>query len=591
MGLPTLRKSKSVLRSALKLYRRKKSKLSESTIEELRDALNALQNEILKKDREKAADLALHVKELASVHLKKNVFDYLRDLFTGLILALFVAILIRQLWFEFYEIPTGSMRPTFEEKDRVVVSKTTFGINIPFNTGHFYFDESLTKRSGIFIFTGRDMDIRDVDTLYFWIFPGKKQFVKRMMGKPGDTLYFYGGQIYGIDRDGNDISDKLQPHSLKYVDHVPFISFEGKALTPRTQYGGIHSPVILHQMNEPVARLSLSSQNRIDGEMLSPYDSVPTYGDLWGFKNYAMARLVTEGDQIFLELTHDPNFENAKLEKDIYGRLRPVLGTFKSRLPVDETALKHIQEHLYTARFIVKNGHAYRYGSTPTPLYAPKMSGIPDGTYEIIDGTIYKIHWQGVRTKVAQDHALHQADTPLLITLFNLGIEFDTRFDSSLIHPSRFSYFKEGDLYVMGGKIFDKTDRALQTFVAEEKKLVSESTPRAPYFPFIDHGAPKDAAFIKQYGVKIPEKTYLALGDNYAMSSDSRDFGFVPQGNLRGSPTFIFWPPGSRFGRPPQSNYIYFNVGCIVIWILAGIGFIFWQRHHRKHHRLPLEIN
>ena len=66
----------------------------------------------------------------------------------------------------------------------------------------------------LLVFTGENMDIRDVDTMYFYIFPGKKQYVKRLMGKPGDLLYFYGGEIYGIDGDGKDITSELQIEQL-----------------------------------------------------------------------------------------------------------------------------------------------------------------------------------------------------------------------------------------------------------------------------------------------------------------------------------------------------------------------------------------
>ena len=155
------------------------------------------------------------------------------------------------MWFELYEIPTGSMRPTLEEKDRLVVSKTAFGINIPLKRGHFYFDPNLIHRNQTVIFTGAGMDIHDVNTVYFYLFPGKKQFVKRLIGKPGDLLYFYGGQIYGIDKNGNDISNELNPPSLARIDHVPYIYFNGRMEVPAKPTGGIYSPITIRQMNIP----------------------------------------------------------------------------------------------------------------------------------------------------------------------------------------------------------------------------------------------------------------------------------------------------------------------------------------------------
>lgn len=82
------------------------------------------------------------------------------------------------------------------------------------------------------------MDIHDVNTIYFYLFPGKKQFVKRLIGKPGDILYFYGGQIYGIDKDGNDISKELNPEFLSKIDHVPYIHLNGKMEIPAKPTGG-----------------------------------------------------------------------------------------------------------------------------------------------------------------------------------------------------------------------------------------------------------------------------------------------------------------------------------------------------------------
>ncbi len=47
----------------------------------------------------------------------------------------------------------------------------------------------------------------------------------------------------------------------------------------------------------------------------------------------------------------------------------------------------------------------------------------------------------------------------------------------------------------------------------------------------------------------IPAKNYFALGDNSYHSSDSRDWGPVPQDNLMGRGVFVYWPFGSHWGR------------------------------------------
>ena len=46
----------------------------------------------------------------------------------------------------------------------------------------------------------------------------------------------------------------------------------------------------------------------------------------------------------------------------------------------------------------------------------------------------------------------------------------------------------------------------------------------------------------------IPEGFYFAMGDNSYQSSDSRDWGPVPEDNLMGCGLFVYWPFTSHFG-------------------------------------------
>ncbi|MBS0627828.1 MAG: signal peptidase I, partial [Verrucomicrobia bacterium] len=239
------KKCTHVLRQSFHRYTKKKNTLNETEKNTVEYHLKALQTALLQKDTKTAKQEALALEKLIESLLPKSSFEKIRNTVLGLGVALCFAVLIRLVWFELYEIPTGSMRPTLKEKDHLIVSKTTFGINIPFSTGHFYFSPDLVKRNGIFVFTGQNMDIRDVDTRYFYLFPGKKQYIKRLMGKPGDTLYFYGGLLYGIDKEGKDITAELQPSRLDRIEHVPFLQFEGKVNTPTYPTNGIYSPIVL----------------------------------------------------------------------------------------------------------------------------------------------------------------------------------------------------------------------------------------------------------------------------------------------------------------------------------------------------------
>lgn len=619
-----LKKAKKILFSVYHRYQKKKKGLEPPQAEAVKKDLLALQSAILQKDALKAVELGHVAQNTAQKYLKKNIFEQVRDFTLGLGGALLIAVLIRQVWFELYEIPTGSMRPTFKEQDRLSVSKTDFGINTPLSPGHLYFNPALIKRNNIVIFTVEDMDFRDGDTVYFYLFPGKKLLVKRLIGKPGDTLYFYGGKIYGVDEQGNDISSELQLSELDKIDHIPFMTFEGSRVstTPST-IPGIFSPVVISQMNEPIARLYALNHNQAKGELLPKLqvqDPQLRYRDLWGIKNFAMARLLTkeqvrvltdqdpaqmEEGVLYLELKHNPSLSQAKIGTDEYSRMRPLISVSTSIIPLSEAQLKTLMSNLYTSRFVAHNGYLYRYGVDPekymTQALFPYFPVIPNGTYEFYYGKAYQVKWQGITSELPPTHPLYRFDPKQIQLLFNMGMEFDNRFNpqskEQYLAPARYAYFRDGDLYVMGASLLKKTDQTLLNFIDREKKRQVASHAPNIYNAFIDLGPPLspdgtlDVAFIQKYGLKVPSKSYLCLGDNHAGSADSRDFGFVPEDNLRGGPVFIFWPPGSRFGIPNQPGYLFLNVGRVVIWGLAAIGFGSWYYVHRKRHRLPLDLD
>lgn len=597
--LYSLRQSKRCLIQTYHLYKKKKQKLPLDIRTEIESSLTILQNAILQKDRAQADLLAKKMKSFDLTYLKKGSFDYFRDVVVGVGIALIIALLIRQMWFELYEIPSGSMRPTFKEKDRLIVSKTDFGINVPLKTKHIYFDPDLVKRNSIVIFTGENMDIYDVDTMYFYLFPGKKQYIKRLLGKPGDTVYFYGGRIYGIDKEDKDITQELQLSSLEKIEHIPFINFQRKV---ELSHKNSHS-LVFYQMNEPVAEFDLQ---KCQAKMLSPPASsaVTTYNDLWGFKNFGMARLLSleelkefhldsevPNGVLYLEIKHHPSVHSVQLVKDEYTNLYPKIHLSTSIIALQESHLKKMMENLYTARFTVKNNKVFRYPHTFSEKkpFAPLFADVPDGCYEFYHGKAYRISWQGITQELPPSHPLYKYSPQNVQLLFNLGIDWDNRFlnekKDQRLTPARYAYFRNQDFYLMGAPVLKHDDPVLAAFVAKES---SSST------PFIDYGPPLlkdgslDIAFIKKYGLTIPLKMYLVLGDNHAMSSDSRDFGFVPEDNLKGSPSWIFWPPGSRWGRPNQPMYPWISPPNLIVYSFGALGLIFCLYYWIRKNKLPI---
>ncbi len=617
----SLRKSHAIFRHITHLYKRKKKYLSDHDKNIIRSKLEKLQKLLISHHQENASDQAQNIETWANIHLKKTFFDKARSFIFQIILALIIATLIRSMWFEFYEIPTGSMRPTLQEKDRLMVSKTTFGLNIPLKKAHFFFDPHLVTRLGIVVFTGQDLDMQDVNTRYFYLFPGKKQLVKRLIGKPGDTLYFYGGQIYGIDEQKKDISQKLQLKMLSHIEHIPFINFYGRILFPKNPTHGFYTPLIFSQMNQQIAKIQVTPLGHVKGELLPPYkDKIEDYFDLWGFKNYGMARLLTKEEALlladspsskkqtasyFLQIFHHPSIKHPLIQQDAHGRLYPTPSTNQTLLPLTENHLKTLQKNLYTARFVVKDEKVARYGSSikasRTCETCPSLKQVPDGTYEFYQGKAYQILFGGITKELPSKHPLYRFDFKQIQTLYNLGIEWLTYYEpqnkNKTLLPSRYVYYKEGNLYAMGAILMKRQDPTLARFI-EKESLKKENAPSYhPYHPFVD--SPPlfktkdqiDPAFLKKYGILVPSKEYLVLGDNYAMSGDSRAFGFVPEDNLRGSPSFIFWPPGSRFGFLLQPSKPFFILPNLIIWTLFGLIIIAWIYYYIKYRKLPIKLD
>lgn len=594
-----------------RLYSRKAKTLDQYTKGSIQSYLTALRSAILQKDSVEAKKMAEELEQASRRLMPKTSFDKVRDFLGGIIFALFIAVLIRTMWFELYTIPSGSMRPTLKEEDYLVVSKTDYGINIPLQEAHFYFDPSLVQRGAIVVFNGANMDIADADTTYFYLFPGKKQFVKRLIGKPGDTIYFYGGDVYGVDVAGNE----LDLSEVNRIEHIPFIRFDGKVETPNGAKNGVFSSVIFHQMNQPVAKLGISPIGTISGEI---FGGKTHYSDLWGMRHFAMSRLLTKvqvekiypGQQLeegllYLELTHHPTLQGAQITRDEYNRLRPELALSTSIIPLQQRHLEAISQHMTTCRFSVKNGVAWRLGWNPKELaaYLPRLPGIPDGTYEIQNGKAYKLPFpnipilgiftNGVATELAPDHALYRQDPEMIQKLYDLGIEFLNQYlpvsKGQRASPSRYAYFKNQNLYLLGAPVILKEDPALINFHKREQQKQSISTSINPYFPFKDEGVPSREEILKN-GIKIPEKMYLALGDNHAMSADSRQFGFVPEDNLKGGVSFLFSPPGPRWGRAPQAPQPHATFPNIAIWTAFIITAVAASFYYQRKLKQPLKF-
>jgi signal peptidase I len=151
------------------------------------------------------------------------IIEYSRSLFPVLLIVL----LFRSFLFEPFKIPSGSMIPTLLIGDFILVNKYAYGLKLPvLNTRFISIGEP--KRGDVVVFR-------------YPVDPGVN-FIKRMVGLPGDTITYRSKQLYV---NGELISDVRQGAytgaDVKCSTPAP------DALRLQETLGGVTHDILFHQ--------------------------------------------------------------------------------------------------------------------------------------------------------------------------------------------------------------------------------------------------------------------------------------------------------------------------------------------------------
>lgn len=114
--------------------------------------------------------------------LFKKQGSVLREWIESIVIAFILAMFIRTFFIQAFKIPSGSMRPTLIEGDRLMVNKLRYGPKVPFVK---------TKRLPGFTKPQRG----DVIVFIYPVDP-KRDFIKRLIGLEGETVEIREGDIY-----------------------------------------------------------------------------------------------------------------------------------------------------------------------------------------------------------------------------------------------------------------------------------------------------------------------------------------------------------------------------------------------------------
>src|SRR3954451_13704398 len=120
------------------------------------------------------ADPRLRLKTQTSVQEKDSQKSVVREYTEALLVALILAFFIRSFIVQAFKIPSGSMIPTLQVGDHILVNKFIYGVRVPFTKVKFGTSYRKPRRGEVIVF----------------IYPKEedKDFIKRIVAVEGDTV-------------------------------------------------------------------------------------------------------------------------------------------------------------------------------------------------------------------------------------------------------------------------------------------------------------------------------------------------------------------------------------------------------------------
>ena len=135
----------------------------------------------------------------------KEDLEWVETAFSAILLAAFLMYFIVQA----FKIPSGSMRMTLQEGDHLFVNKFLYGIRIPFTQKRIWKWRKV-ERGNVIVFR---FPTQDKGELHCGSPQHGKDFIKRAIALPGDSVEVRGGEVYVNNR-----PLESEPYT-QYLDH------------------------------------------------------------------------------------------------------------------------------------------------------------------------------------------------------------------------------------------------------------------------------------------------------------------------------------------------------------------------------------
>jgi signal peptidase I len=161
---------------------------------------------------------------------KQKWVKFVRDEAKPLLIMLVVMFAIRSAIADWNDVPTGSMKPTIMEGDRVFVNKLAYDLKVPFTTWHLAQWDN-PRRGEIVVFFSPADEIR---------------LVKRVVGVPGDRIELVNNELVV-----NGEPAKYGPLPQKTVNEIPAAEQSSHRFATETVADRSHAVMATPALNSP----------------------------------------------------------------------------------------------------------------------------------------------------------------------------------------------------------------------------------------------------------------------------------------------------------------------------------------------------
>ncbi len=231
------------------------------------------------KRKQRMADITAATGSSSAMDPEPKV-PYLVDTAQQIFPVIAFVLVLRSFLYEPFQIPSGSMMPTLLVGDFILVEKFSYGIKDPVFRSKLI-DTGEPERGDIVVFKYPEDTSLD--------------YIKRVVGLPGDTVVYQNKQIYIKPKctgSNTEACNKLTPVEVKFKSRGDFVQDMAPLLRYTEQLGDVSHDILRHPMRDIPASAYYTQPGTRSNEWIVPEGQYFVMGDnrdnsrdsrFWGF--------------------------------------------------------------------------------------------------------------------------------------------------------------------------------------------------------------------------------------------------------------------------------------------------------------------